>query len=147
VSWDFDGEREINLKLERGQSFGLSKDQYGALAHVAMAAKRVGVEPAEIRILPGGEPGCDVILYGRNYAFTVRMEPLKERSGLYGLPLDSPRAGAGEELYVHRFADSDYVGDILAIILRREGVDVMTFREYYGEDPDFYGGAFFSNSP
>jgi hypothetical protein len=52
MSWDFDGEQEINLKLERGQSFGLSKDQYGSVAHVALAAKRIaGVEPAEIQLL------------------------------------------------------------------------------------------------
>ena len=42
MSWLFDGEQEINLKLERGQSFGLSKVQYGALAHIAMGALRMG---------------------------------------------------------------------------------------------------------
>jgi hypothetical protein len=138
MSWDFDGEREINLKLERGQSFGLSKDQYGALAHVAMGAlNQAGVEPARISILPTGEPGCDVVLYGRNYAFTVRMESLKERSSLFALPMESHLDGPGREVYFHQWEGSDYVGDILAIILRSEGLDVMTLREYYGEDPEF----------
>ncbi len=78
--------------------------------------------------------GCDVILYGRNYVFTVRMEPQKERSSSFGLPLDSQVLPArAVELYVHQFAGNDYVGDILAVILRREGVDVMTLGEYYGK--------------
>jgi hypothetical protein len=65
------------------------------------------------------------------------MEPQKERSSLFGLPLDSKLSGPGCELYVHRFAGNDYVGDTLAIILRHEGVDVTTLPEYLGqEDPD-----------
>lgn len=139
MSWDFDGQREIDRKLEWGASFGLTKDQYGALAHIAMGALRMAdVQPAEIRFLPSGAAGCDVILYGRNYAFTVRMERQKETTAIFALPLDSKLSGPGCELHVHRFAGNDYVGDIMAVILRREGVDVMTLGEYYGtEDPDF----------
>ena len=63
MSWDFDGQREIDRKLEWGASFGLTKDQYGALAHIAMGALRMAdVQPAEIRFLPSGAAGCDVIL-------------------------------------------------------------------------------------
>ena len=130
MSWDFDGEREINLKLERGQSFGLSKDQYGALAHIAMGALRMaGVEPAEIRLLSEGRPGCDVILYGTNFVYTVRMQPDLARSSLYALPLDSKLGGRGCELYVHEFRETDYVGGIFATILQHEGVPLMTLEE------------------
>ena len=134
MSWLFDGEHEINLKLERGQSFGLSKAQYGALAHIAMGALRMaGVEPAEIRLLhkEGGDviPGCDVILYGKNLVYTVRMQPMKGRSMLCGLPLDSKLGGPGVELYVHEFRETDYVGGILATILHHEGVTFMTLEE------------------
>ena len=130
MSWLFDGEHEINLKLERGQSFGLSKDQYGALAHIAMGALRMaGVEPAEIRLL-NDEPGCDVILYGKNLVYTVRMQPMKGRSMLCGLPLDSKLGGPGCELHVHEFRGPDFVGDILAVILHCEGIPVMSLGEY-----------------
>lgn len=137
-SWDFDGQREINRKLEWGASFGLTKAMYGALAHIAMEALRLAdVQPAEIRFLPSGGAGCDVILYGKNYAFTIRMDRQKATSSLYALPLDSKLSGPGCELCVHRFEGSDYVGDILATILRREGVDIMSLGEYLGqEDPD-----------
>ncbi len=132
-SWLFDGEQEFNLKLERGQSFGLSKPQYGALAHIALAALRTaGVEPCEIRLLVD-QPGCDVILYGQNFVYTIRMEPLKEQSGLYALPLDSKLGGPGCELCIHQFAGPDYVGDIFATILRHEGIDTMTLGEYLGQ--------------
>jgi hypothetical protein len=138
-SWEFDGQREINRKLEWGSSFGLTKDMYGALAHIAMGALRqANVQPAEIKFLPSGAAGCDVVLYGKNCVFTVRMERQKERSTLYALPLDSKLSGPGNERYSHRFTGNDYVGEILAVILRHEGVDVMTLGEYYGtEDPDF----------
>ena len=80
---DFDGQREINLRLERGESYGLTKAQYGSLAHVSMGAlKMANVEPSEIRLLPDGQPGADVILYGKNWVYTVRMEPSKERTSL-----------------------------------------------------------------
>ena len=82
------------------------------------ALRHADVQPAEIRLLVSGEPGCDVVLYGRNYVYTIRMEPQKERSGLFALPLDSKLGGPGCELCVHRFAGTDYVGDILAIIRR-----------------------------
>ena len=105
--WLFDGEHEINLKLERGQSFGLSKDQYGSLAHVSMGARRwAGVEPAEIRLLSEGRPGCDVILYGHAFQFTIRMQPDLARSSLYVLPLDSKLGGPGCEMYVHEFRET-----------------------------------------
>ena len=135
MSWLFDGAEEIRRKLERGQSFGLSKDQYGALAHVAMGALRMaGVEPAEIRLL-ADEPGCDVILYGQNYVYTVRMQPRKARTSLFALPLDSKLGGCGVSLCPpHEFRESDFVGDILATILRHEGVDVMTLDELGGQE-------------
>jgi hypothetical protein len=130
--WLFDGESEIRVGLEeRGQSFQLSRDQYGAIAHVSMGAFRMGgVEPCEIRLLPNGEPGCDVILFGKNWVYTLRMEPMKGRSMLCGLPLDSRLGGPGCELYVHEFRGSDFVGDILAVILHHEGIPVMTVDEY-----------------
>jgi hypothetical protein len=134
MSWLFDGEREINLGLERGQSFGLSKDQYGALANLCMGALRMaGVEPSEIRFLHDEEgeivPGCDVILYGKSFVYTVRMQPQRGRSSLYALPLDSKLGGSGVELYTHEFKQTDYVGGILATILSHEGVQFMTLGE------------------
>ena len=132
MSWLFDGENEIRVGLEeRGKSFGLSMHQYGALAHIAMGALRMAeVEPAEIRLLrkEGGDviPGCDVILYGKNFVYTVRMQPLAERSSLYALPLDSKLGGPGCELCVHEFRDTDYIGAILTHILAREGVPIMS---------------------
>jgi hypothetical protein len=128
--WPFDGGEEISLRLERGESFGLSKAQYGALAHIAMGAQRMAkVEPAEIRLL-ADRPGCDVILYGSHFVYTIRMEPALARSSLYALPLDSQLSGPGCELYTHAFRGTDYVGGILATILLREGVEVLTPREF-----------------
>ena len=125
----FDGQHEINLKLERGQSFGLSKDQYGALANVSMGAYRwAGVEPCEIRLLPD-EPGADVVLYGKAFVYTLRMQPLQERSSLYALPLDSKLGGPGCTLYIHEFRETDFVGGILATILKHEGVTLMSLEE------------------
>jgi hypothetical protein len=129
MSWPFDGQTEINLKLERGQSFGLSKDQYGALANLCMGAFRwAGVEPCEIRLL-ADEPGADVILYGHEFQFTVRMEPKAQRSRLFALPLDSKLSGPGVELYSHGFRQTDYVGAILATILHHEGVSFLSLEE------------------
>jgi hypothetical protein len=133
MTWLFDGQHEFDLKLERGQSFGLSKPQYGALAHIAMGALRMaGVEPCEIRLLVD-QPGCDVVLYGRAFQYTIRMQPMKERSSLFALPLDSKLSGPGVELCIHHFGGSDFVGDIFPTILQHEGVDVMTLGEYLGQ--------------
>jgi len=134
MSWLFDGAEELNNKLERGQSFGLTKDQYGALAHVSMWARfYAAVEPSEIRFLykEGGDiiPGADVILYGEKVVYTVRMDPLRKRCTLYYLPLDSKLSGPGCLLYTHAFESTDYVGDILAAMLQHEGVDVTTLDE------------------
>jgi hypothetical protein len=129
-SWLFDGAEEISLRLERGESFGLTKPQYGSLAHVAMGAQRLAkVEPCEIRLL-ADRPGCDVILYGSHFVYTIRMEPARARSSLYALPLDSRLSGPGGELCVHEFRGNDFVGEILATILWREGVEVMTPGEF-----------------
>src|SRR5262245_6933967 len=107
---NFDGQVEINARLERGQSFGLSKAQYGALAHISMAAYRwAEIEPTEIKLLPD-QPGCDVILYGKSFVYTIRMQPLKQCTTLYALLLDSKLGGPGGELYVHLFNGSDFVG-------------------------------------
>ena len=129
MSMEFDGQAEINLRLERGQSYGLSKDQYGALAHISMAAFRwAGVEPCSISLL-ANEPGCDVILFGHAFQFTIRMQPAKQCSTLFALPLDSQLSGCGVELHRHEFNGSDYVGCILAIILRHEGAQFMSPEE------------------
>ena len=114
MSWLFDGAEEIRRKLERGQSFGLSKDQYGALAHVAMGALRMaGVEPAEIRLL-ADEPGCDVILYGQNYVYTVRMQPRKARTSLFALPLDSKLGGCGVSL-CRRTSSGNRISSVISL--------------------------------
>ena len=90
------------------------------------ALRMAGVEPAEIRLLreEGGDviPGCDVILYGKNLVYTVRMQPAKARSMLCALPLDSKLGGPGCELHVHEFRGPDFVGDIFAshFALRRD---------------------------
>ena len=57
-----------------------------------------------------------------------------ERSSLYALPLDSKLSGPGCELCVHRFENSDFVGDIFPTILQHEGVDTMTLGEYLGQE-------------
>jgi hypothetical protein len=140
--WDFDGEHEIRVGLEeRGRSFQLSTDQYGALAQVAMGALRLaGVEPSMIRLLPSGEPGADVVLYGKNWVYTLRMEPMKRRSALYGQQLDSKLGGPGVELCVHEFRDTNYVGAILTHILAHEGIPLMSFEELqeWHKRQDFY---------
>jgi hypothetical protein len=130
MSLDFDGQREINQRLERGQSYGLSKAQYGSLAHIAMGALRMAqVEPAEIRTLSDGQPGCDVTLWGRSFQYTIRMTPARVTTALYGLPLDSKLGGLGVELCHHKFKGSDYTGNTLAVILHHEGVTFATLEE------------------
>ena len=143
ADWDFDGEHEIRVGLEeRGKSFQLSCDQYGALAQVSMGAFRMaGVEPSVIRLLPSGEPGADVVLYGKNWVYTLRMEPMKRRSALYGQKLDSTLGGPGVELCTHEFRDTDYVGAILTHILAHEGIPLMSWEdmEEWHKRQDFYG--------
>jgi threonine/homoserine/homoserine lactone efflux protein len=98
--------------------------------NVAMGTLRMAsVEPAVIRLLADGRPGCDVILFGKSFVYTIRMQPALARSSLYALPLDSKLGGPGVELYRHEFRESDFVGGILATILRHEGVTFMTLEE------------------
>ena len=95
-----------------------------------MGALRMGgVEPCEIRFLPSGEPGCDVTLFGRQNCYTVRMEPRKQRTSLYALPLDSKLSGPGGELHVHEWTGTDYVGGTLACILGHEGIRLMSWQD------------------
>jgi hypothetical protein len=134
MSWLFDGAEELS-NLERGESFGLSKDEYGALAHLSMSAFRwAEIEPCEIRLLHDPRdgqviPGCDVVLYGRAAVYTVRMDPFKRRSTLFFLPIDSKLGGPGCLLYTHDFAGDDYVGLILPAMLKKEGVDLSSWEE------------------
>jgi hypothetical protein len=98
------------------------------------------LEPSMIRLLPSGEPGADVILYGKNWVYTLRMEPMKRRSALYGQQLDSKLGGPGVELCVHEFRDTDYVGAILTHILAHEGIPLMSWEdvEEWHKRQDFY---------
>ena len=57
------------------------------------------------------------------------MQPNLARSSLYVLPLDAKLGGPGCEMYVHEFRETDYVGGILATILRHEGVTFMSLEE------------------
>jgi hypothetical protein len=81
--------------------------------------------------LPEGAPGADVVLYGKNWVYTLRMEPRKERTSLFGQKLDSPLLGPGVELHVHEWdwSGSDFTGDTLAVILHHEGVPLTDARE------------------
>ena len=135
MSWLFDGEHEINLKLERGSSFGLTKRSMALWrtsrwARCAMA----GVEPAEIRLLrkEGGDiiPGCDVILFGKAERLSLcEWNRAKNASSLFYLPLDGKLSGPGCTLHVHEWADPDFIGAILTHILAREGIPLMSWED------------------
>jgi hypothetical protein len=102
-SWLLDPAEEIRRKLERGEFFNLSKDQFGAVVNIAAGAARwAGIEPAEIRRL-ADEPGAEVRLYGRDFVYSIRMRPAAALASLYALPLDSKLGGAGVLLYEHEF--------------------------------------------
>lgn len=57
------------------------------------------------------------------------MQPFKQRSTLYALPLDSKLGGPGVRLHTHEFRDTDYIGAILAHILAYEGVPLMSWED------------------
>ena len=70
----FDGIDEVHSDYERGESYGLERSTYAQMAHCAIACARAGVEPSTIRRLANGKPGCDLTLYGKQAAYTIRVE-------------------------------------------------------------------------
>jgi hypothetical protein len=72
----FDGNAEIRARLERGQGFGLSTQQYHAVVTCGLSAERyAGIQPAEIRRLPDNEPRCQLTLWGKSLAYIVCFKP------------------------------------------------------------------------
>ena len=82
----FDGFEQIH-SWERGESFELERATYARLAHLGIACSRAGVEPATIRRLASGKPGCDLALFGANACYTVRVAP--PMVTLYAIGLDA----------------------------------------------------------
>jgi hypothetical protein len=114
----FDGGTEVS-RHERGATFGLSPLTYGQLAHCALRVAQYAVEPAVIRKLRD-RGGCELVLYGREILFTVRVEAASNRIGLFFLPLDSALSGPGCELFrgFDQFEDWHKMTDAM---IRREG--------------------------
>jgi hypothetical protein len=87
----FEGQIEIS-SLERGATFGLDESTYYRMASCALNAGGMGIKPAMICKLPGGERGCKLLLFGKTHAFSVRVRV--SRSGTmidtFAEPLDTP---------------------------------------------------------
>jgi hypothetical protein len=66
----FEGRIEIT-RTGRGASFGLDEESYFRLASCAMTAAGMGIEPAMICCLPGGERGCRLTLFGKTHSFDL----------------------------------------------------------------------------
>ena len=82
----FDGLEEVHSEYERGESYGLERQTYARMAQCAIACSRAGVEPSTIRKLSNGKPGCDLTLYGRKAAYTIRVaEPVDSETFLISL--------------------------------------------------------------
>lgn len=87
---DFDGRVEIDMRLERGASFGLSKATYARMAQASISAERcAGIHPSEMRRLTNGEGGAIVTLYGSHSQCEIKVEVRIARMSLSLLPLDS----------------------------------------------------------
>jgi hypothetical protein len=75
----FDGVEAVH-SWERGESFGLERPTYARLGRCAMAVARKGVEPSTIAKLRSG-PGRDLVLYGAQVAYTIRIQEGKIAGG------------------------------------------------------------------
>ena len=112
-----------------GKSFGLTPQQYSAVAYLLLAVQN-SVEICETWTLYR-RPGIDVLMCGKQTAYTVRVEPQCLRSSLFRIPLKSRLLGLGAELLVHEWEGSDITGEIGYKILAAEG-------ESWGRPPDWW---------
>jgi hypothetical protein len=91
--WIFDGNAEIRAKLERGQSFGLTKSEYYNVVTCGLSAEKyAGIAPSELRTVPDGEVGCVLTLWGKQLAYTVTYKPRIRFLGLTVQPMEPPGA-------------------------------------------------------
>jgi hypothetical protein len=72
-SYLFDGGEALH-SWERGATFQLEPPTYARMARCALTVARKGVEPSTIAKLRTGKPGCDLILYGKQVAYTIRIQ-------------------------------------------------------------------------
>ena len=88
----FDGAVELR-RHERGASFGLDPMTYFRLARCCNDAGAMGIEPAVICCLLGGERGCRLVLFGRTHQFTLRVRVCRSCTtiALAAEPLDRLR--------------------------------------------------------
>ena len=93
-----------------------------------LLAVQNGVEICETRTLYRRH-GSDVLMCGKQTAYTVRVEPQRLRSSLFGIPPKSRLLELGAELLVHEWEGSDITGEIGDKILAAEG-------EFWGRPPD-----------
>jgi hypothetical protein len=84
----FDGLEEVHSGYERGESYGLDRSTYARLAHCAITCANAGVEPSTIRRLANNHAGCDLTLYGKETAYTIRVEPDIPLLSLFVIGLD-----------------------------------------------------------
>jgi hypothetical protein len=95
----------------------LDSATYHRLAHCALrVADYANIQPAIIRKLRD-RGGCELVLYGRQNAYTLRMETAATpaRIAVYYLPLDSRLSGPGCELFrgYDCFADWHKMTDVM----------------------------------
>jgi hypothetical protein len=69
----FDGRHET-VHLEHGQSYGIPRKVYQALAQAAISAHELaGIEPTLLEHLSDNRPGCLCTLYGKEFVFTIQV--------------------------------------------------------------------------
>ena len=79
-SYLFDGGEALH-SWERGATFQLEPPTYARMARCALAVARKGVEPSTIAKLRTGKPGCDLVLYGKQVAYTILIQNGKDAQG------------------------------------------------------------------
>ena len=149
-SYLFDGGEAIH-SWERGTTFQLLPPTYARMARCALAVARKGVEPSTIAKLRTGKPGCDLVLYGKQVAYTIRIQEGKnvgENAGemvvtLYFIGLDVHYTPLTPGILL--FTGADCFRDWFRVtheILMSENREPQTFEEVSEsyeatEEPDF----------
>jgi hypothetical protein len=146
-SYLFDGGEALH-SWERGSTFQLEPPTYARMARCALAVARKGVEPSTIAKLRTGKPGCDLVLYGRQVAYTIRVSEGKIEGGemavtLYFIGLDVRYTPLTPGILL--FTGADCFRDWFRVtheILMSENKEPQTFEEVdesyeATEEPDF----------
>jgi hypothetical protein len=78
----FEGREEISHR-ERGDSFRMARMTYYRMARTANNLSAMGVEPAVLAHLPGGQPGCLLTLFGQKHMFEITVRVRRNDTAIH----------------------------------------------------------------